>query len=62
MAFLKCLKCGARVSDEYLDPCPGIDDSPCGAREWVWMDEPKKIYPITKKDRAFLKSGGIGPD
>lgn len=61
MAFLLCLKCGAHVPDEHVDPCPGIEVT-CGAREWVWMDEPKKIYPITKTDRRFLKSGGINPD
>lgn len=52
---LLCLKCGARVSDDHVDPCPG-NGAACGAREWVVVDEPKKLYPWTATDRRFLKS------
>lgn len=56
---LVCLKCETRVGDEHTDPCPNPE---CGAREWVFVEEPKAALAFTKTDRDFLRVNRIGAD
>ncbi len=60
---LVCLSCGARVADDQIEePCAGDENFYCGARKWVWVDEPKKPLTFTKTDRLFLKVNRIGTE
>ncbi len=59
---LVCLRCGNRVPNDHIEPCPGDEEFYCGAREWVWVEEPKKPLTFTKTDRLFLKVNRIGTE
>ncbi len=57
-----CLRCGTRMPDSYLDVCPGDEEFFCGAKEWVWVEEPKKPLTFSKTDRVFLKVNRIASE
>ncbi len=59
---LVCLRCGTRVPDDHIEPCPGDDKFECGAREWAWVDTPKKPLQFSKSDRLFLKVNRIASE
>ena len=43
-------------------PSEGPLPCKCGAKEWVYVPEPKKAYKLGQNDRDFLKSIRVTPE